>query len=45
MPFSPEWDIISPMAKARRSGSDERADGRETFAQVFAAYRERPIIP
>jgi hypothetical protein len=33
------------MDKARRFGFDERADGREMFAHVFAAYRERQIIP
>lgn len=43
--FRPEWDIMSSMDKARRFGFDERADSRDTFAHVFAAYRERRIIP
>ena len=43
--FSAEWDVISDMGKARRSGWTEALDSEDMFLRLFAEFRREKIIP
>jgi nucleoside-diphosphate-sugar epimerase len=43
--FSPEWDIISDMSKARRDGFAEAVDSEKMFCRIFERLRAAKIIP
>ncbi|RPI45139.1 MAG: SDR family oxidoreductase [Betaproteobacteria bacterium] len=43
--FSCEYDVVSDLAKARRSGFAETIDSAEMFLRLFARLREERIIP
>ena len=43
--FSPEWDIISGMSKARRDGFNEAIDSAQMFLDIFDSFRADKIIP
>ena len=43
--FSPEWDVISSMTKARRHGFSESVDSVRMFIELFECFRRDKIIP
>lgn len=43
--FSPEWDIISSMSKARAAGFGEVVDSARMFLDLFEHFRSARIIP
>lgn len=43
--FTPEYDIVSSMTKARKCGFTEVADSREMFLSQFNELRKNKIIP
>jgi nucleoside-diphosphate-sugar epimerase len=43
--FSAEWDVISDVGKARRSGWREAIDSEDMFVRLFTQFREQKIIP
>jgi hypothetical protein len=43
--FSPEWDIISGMSKARRDGFHDAVDSAQMFLDIFDTFRADKIIP
>jgi len=43
--FTPEWDVMSAMSKARALGFQESANSGAMFIRQFAHYRAMKIIP
>jgi nucleoside-diphosphate-sugar epimerase len=43
--FSPRWDIVSSMSKARSFGFEERVDSARMFLDLFETFRRERIIP
>src|SRR5450759_1231157 len=43
--FTPEWDVMSAMSKARALGFQEGVDSWAMFIRQFAHYRAMKIIP
>jgi hypothetical protein len=43
--FSPQWDIISSMSKARRHGFEESVDSARMFIELFESFRRGRVIP
>jgi hypothetical protein len=43
--FTPEYDIISSMSKARRFGFHDIVESREMFLRQFDQLREERVIP
>ncbi|PLC52155.1 NAD-dependent dehydratase [Pollutimonas nitritireducens] len=43
--FSPEWDVVSSMDKAREHGLTESIDTRQMWRDSFDFYRSHKIIP
>jgi hypothetical protein len=43
--FTPHWDMVSSMDKARRHGFDEAPDTQASFLHAFEKLRRERIVP
>ena len=43
--FTPDYDMISDMGKARRYGFGDAVDSEEMFLRLWADFRREKIIP
>ena len=43
--FTPDYDMISDMGKARRAGFGDAVDSEEMFLRLWAEFRKEKIIP